>query len=858
MSRFSLRLALLLATFSCVTPATADMGPPAGSAAALGQHPRMFFTQGELPALRQRLAVHYKDQLQEFIDGLNDLSWLNRRQREIEANWGGLNYAFLAVLDPAQMSALGLKFSAPLDTPRGYCDRAMQYTRELLPGIAAAKSQSGGTLATGYPSPLYVSALTTYDWCYSHLTEPERREIVDAYIANYQKKYAGKNPLTMQIYSLNMLANDRETNKVEDIVGIVAFYGDAYPARALQEEMYHTFHEIWFNRYFVELEHFYGHGTNWHEGPGGYMYNALVSLAYSVGAFDAALGRTAITSLPFFYRFPEFAFAHIKPHGLQAKCGAGQDKPCPKYVDRWGTISGGIAGPHCKTSLLSAGMLARSGHPNASLAKGLYSSLPGACSSTTSRYGGRWSNWVLFHFIFGSAEVQAKYPTDVGMTLDNRFGLGQFVFRSGWNADSSHVVFNGREHIMYGHHSPEYGTFSLHKFGNLIVQAANGKSGEGAFSGVPESAPATGMVFKNMLTLHKGPSDPGLGLVGAGEVDALFGARGIRSVSKGGTIKGALIAHPGFAYVGYENHSRWNPSVVTVSEREFVYLRGATNSEYLLIFDRMNAISPDTDEKVWRIWVPTQPEFVGANPATPRPGKWTSAATDTVRVTNEQPRLVGEDYESAPTHGRFFMKTLAPASPVISFIGGPGMEFQSGDDDGSTPWGRPNLSNAAREYLGWGRLEVRPSVARNYDVFLNVIQFGDSQTMNVMNPTMRLPSSDGRMMGAHIGDPSNEWIVLFSRDAPDSFRIDDVRYSYSPQATSSKHLLLNLRRGARYYVSSTATEAATAVTVSSTETAGAIAMNSDASGAVHYSLSGQEIVALTPPVSPRNVRHAVE
>ncbi len=211
-------------------------------------HPRLFMTPAELPGLRDRIAKHYRSEFQAFINLLDDTSALPRRQARIEPNWGGFNFAFVAALDPEEMARRGFHFKAPLNTARGYCDRAIASARQLLPGISMAEGQTGGALSTGFPVPKYLSAITTYDWCYPHLSDADRRAIVDAYVAAYKKKYAGQNLLTMRIDGRDMLGNDPASNDVEDVLGIVGFHGDPYPDAAMQGEMLAAFKSIWLDR----------------------------------------------------------------------------------------------------------------------------------------------------------------------------------------------------------------------------------------------------------------------------------------------------------------------------------------------------------------------------------------------------------------------------------------------------------------------------------------------------------------------------------------------------------------------------------------------------------------------------------
>ena len=384
------------------------------------------------------------------------------------------------------------------------------------------------------------------------------------------------------------------------------------------------------------------------------------------------------------------------------------------------------------------------------------------------------------------------------MQLPNavELGLGEYVMRSGYSSSDSQAIFYAQGPRMYGHASAQYGSFSLHKFGNLIIQGWNAKSGEGKL----DRGPDKGALFVNVVSLHKGQSDPGLGYTGGHEADPFFAARGIRGINKAGAVIASTLNGSGFDYVGYDDTPLWNASTASLSQREFIYLHGPADREFLVVFDRFDAKNPSTDEKVWRIRVPTKPDFVNGQASMPREGQWISKDSDTIEMTNVFGALEGKNFRSAATHGRFFMKALWPSQPVISFVGGDGLEFESGDDDGTTPWGKPPMKQAQREYLGWGRVEVRPPVRQAYDVFLDVIQFGDAKTLTSMAPTSRLESADGTVIGTHIGDPSNQWVVMLARKAPDEFQPRAVTYTFRPVASTSRQLVVDMARSTTFYV----------------------------------------------------------
>jgi hypothetical protein len=199
------------------------------------------------------------------------------------------------------------------------------------------------------------------------------------------------------------------------------------------------------------------------------------------------------------------------------------------------------------------------------------------------------------------------------------------------------------------------------------------------------------------------------------------------------------------------------------------------------------------------------------------------------------------DHQSASTHGKLFLKTLAPRNPVINVVGGAGKEYQSGDDDGTTPWGAPSMSEYARQHLGWGRLEVRPVDKRNYDIFLNVVQIGDANTMSSMSPTSMLESSDGRLVGAQIEEAANPWVVMFPRNAADVFALSSLTYTFKSVDPMTRHLLTGMQPGKRYHVKHAAESVGVTVTVSTAPQGGSFVVSSNSQGILHFTFGGDAV-----------------
>lgn len=826
-------------------PNTNAATPPPGSPIAMGQHPRLFFTATELPALRDRITLLYQSEFQDFIERLNDTTNLPGNDGS-EDHWGSLNFAFMAALDPQIMQSMGFSFSESLNTKQEYCDEAYVWVQKLLPAITIGEDLGHGSLQNDYPIAYYFPVMVAYDWCYDQFSNAEKITIITAFDSGYENGINWKGFTAAELLSANgnngRLANNQETADIHSTLTVAAFYNDPEASFIDQDELYQIYHTVWIDRLLVEFNYFYGPGFGWHEGTGGYHRAGIINSGIPFAMISSAMGTNYFATTPFFNRLPIFLEANLLPQSTLSTCGASGTERCPEYLERWGSVSDGIDGYGCREIMLTSGMLRKAGHPNAALAKWAYSvteAEPGrdvfGCSDAVTRRGNTWHHGVLYWFMLGDREITAQSADQMGIAKSQKLGLGEYIFRSSYGTDASRVVFWSTLWNMYGHVPlTQGGTFSLYKFGNLIVNPGNKKSGRG----VIDSGGMKNAVMRNMVGIHKGSSDPTLAFNGDRPVDPFWEARGITKVLISGKLLAEDIDSGSYDYVAHDHTIMYDPGTTDLSQREFVSLRGPLNKEYLVVLDRVNVANPATDEKLWNIWVPHKPEFENGTSSNPRVGKWTSSNADTVSMTNQFSNLD----DLASSHGKFYLKTLSPDNVTISFFGGPGKEFQSADDDGTTPWGAPALNQSDREFLGWGRIEVKPAVAQNYDIFLHVIQYGESTTLTSMSSSVKVSSTDDEMLGAHIKDAGNQWVVMFSKSAAEASSIASTSYVFAPASPQSEHLLVNMQPSTQFHVSAASGTTGTTVSVGTVQQGGSIAVSSNDQGVLRFALNGLTVV----------------
>ena len=117
--------------------------------------------------------------------------------------------------------------------------------------------------------------------------------------------------------------------------------------------------------------------------------------------------------------------------------------------------------------------------------------------------------------------------------------------------------------------------------------------------------------------------------------------------------------------------------------------------------------------------------------------------------------------------GRLFCKTLFPENAELTKVGGPGKQFWSDGRNWPLPkltpddwnYNRMRLVPDTHELLGQWRMEVSPANPATDDIFLHLIQVGDSSLSSMIGSK---PVRTGNRTGVKFSYKDKEYEVMFN------------------------------------------------------------------------------------------------
>ena len=337
-----------------------------------------------------------------------------------------------------------------------------------------------------------------------------------------------------------------------------------------------------------------------------------------------------------------------------------------------------------------------------------------------------WANMSLWRPILYCDEnlmaAPLRYPE---MPTARHFeGVGQVVFRSGWDENATFAVLKCQAFRSSGHRHADENTFTIDKMGSLAIE-----------SGVDQRRPPdhvrnyfTRTVAHNTVTVSDPDEDSG------------------RRANDGGQYLGEWLtfrSHP-------SQHGAYNAGSPLWLDGGIVAFETTAHYDYAA-GDATGAYSGHKVDRFLRQVVYLKPDlFVMCDRVVSDKAEF---AKCWMLHTVERPEVEGRSATVVESGGRLTVTTLLPEDAEVSLVGGPDRAFWV--DGKNYP---PPQPEKAFEPGGW-RMEVRPGGLRRADVFLHVLcasAAGDGDT-----PQTRLVG-DGTHKGVSLTYGGLEATVTFS------------------------------------------------------------------------------------------------
>ncbi len=223
--------------------------------------------------------------------------------------------------------------------------------------------------------------------------------------------------------------------------------------------------------------------------------------------------------------------------------------------------------------------------------------------------------------------------------------------------------------------------------------------------------------------------------------------------------------------------------------RSMIYIPA---NNHLVIFDRVNALEASY-RKAWLLHSLGKPEVGGKLIKAKVPGHIEDFDGDVTRITWTGGFWKPPTGKDDP--GRLFVRTLLPKKHYIRRIGGKGYRYWSHGKNWPPSWHGhgPDLGrkDGRGQDAGNWRIEVSPAEPAKFDNFLHLIHICDTKTEKIDKAT--LITAEGEKM---LGLASKGWLVMFGKK-----RAVKGEVVYKAPKGKTEHLVVDLKRGAKYKVS---------------------------------------------------------
>lgn len=677
----------LFALALAAVPAGAQEADTAWMTRIRREHPRMFVNADQWPEVQARAlgeAKPYYDALKKRVDGYpaepqgNSGGPVVMKDQQVGADVVAMPEAAAATEWGRQ--ALETAFVYRMTGDRQYLDKAR---RMLEVSIAVYRQCYAERRAVNWYSTTRVCALTAYDWICNDLSDDQRRAIIVPLLQHVDDVQPGRGKPAIHRSNTGTSATDG----FYGVANLVWFAGLAAHGDGHCDEL---------ARRFLQAGYAYNQKLFTYRaacaGDDGGLASA--TLGYALGAYPwsqfnflytwlSATGENLAPQWPHLAYYPIWILWNWipGPDGRALEFGSGDT---PHFTNAMHTS---YLYEHM-SQLIS---LYGDSHPECmAVAETIRQRVPNQAFT---------GSWPLYPFLARVPDaVPAPFdPARQPLRARHFEALGQIIMRSGWGPDDTHCLFTCGSRVP-SHKQYDENNFVIYKKGFLALDSGT-RGNEKDFNLRHYYAQT---VAHNCILIHM-PDEPLAGYWGPryeGPEGKL--AYGGMNRTTGAVVK-AFETGDLFTYVAGDATACYSDQKCALALRQFVYVM----PDIFVICDRV---------------VSTQAEYRKA---------W-------LLHTQNEPEVDGMTFRADEGEGRLFCRALLPAAAGYEKIGGPGKEFWASGRNWEINASVLARQEQERQRTGkgmlWGnwRMETRPTEARTDDVFLHVIQVGDSSLQGMI------------------------------------------------------------------------------------------------------------------------------
>ena len=733
---------LFFQNLSTALSATGAAFPDPNSPLGKKEHPRLFFTNNDIPEIRERIRNYYNSDFSQFVSLMDGFFNTNPGDGYLDY-FDTRNYAFLCAIDPVSIGV------AHQHTQKEYCDKAVERALTISDACDDHEHDFNNWWRTG---GCKMSAPIAYDWSYRYISDSQRQQLADKIVKLYENKI-GKEGFPPYDVNTPMISNQILPHIHGTIFGSLAIWGDPYVSADKENAMLAHMQEVFLKRIVGISDALYGpdkdgpypglFGSGNPEGPD-YGLDITTAFVYPIMAASSALGENYFETSPFTKNIPLFYYYKLIPFAVNGRFYyAWHDTGTP---DERAPFQTNCSGSLCNAQKARLFRLwayrLKNTDPNLA---GFISWMAGTSDFKISPSGYQYGNdvrvstssndlYALFDmFIGGERDIPPLNPDQAHLPLFKR--MGDFtMFKSSHNLyDSTYLEIDSPIWNYGGGHQKYMPTaLQMSKYGNLIVKSVTAKGGSICPRATSGDSPAYGS-----MTGPYTDSEMSVGLLGTKTYSQSDSSQITEdSASDIGDIKSFDSVPNVFDVFGYDYRRMYIAGKIASEASQYmVYLRGAENNEYFVEFNHIISGYPN----VKLIHTPVDIESVD--------GSWTGTGSSGSSSSNGRTYSVTNGYGG--THGRLFITSVLPLSASFRKFGGSGFEWVNADGN---PVVGTALDPTCRYLSGFYTLNIKSTEPN----FITVYQPGNANIMTSKTPVT--PVDAAAMKGVKI----NDRVVLFS------------------------------------------------------------------------------------------------